>query len=142
MEGNLPERKNEELVSITYHQVIQLSRAVAEYSSRRWQRVWLALNPLAMSSKFDDPAQSIYEAPAEVNAEAIQSLHARSENNERTVLHLKGTNAVLQASLTDLQNKLDERDRETDDENFRILEEGLSVSLAPVLKLLNMIHKY
>lgn len=128
--GLYQNERMEELVSITYHQVIQFSRSVAEYFSRRWQRIWLALNPLAMSSKFDDPAQSIYEASAEVNAEANQSLHARSENIERTVLDLKGTNAVLQASLADLQTKLDERDRQADDENFRILEEGLSVSLA------------
>lgn len=136
--------KMEQLVSETYHLVIELSRAAAEYFCRRWTRVWLALNPLAMSSKFDDLAQSIYETLAEVNAEANQGLHARSEIIERTVLnlerdtlYLKGNNADLQTQVAALQSKLDERDKQVDDEKFRTLEEDLIVSFFPATNTTN-----
>lgn len=136
--------KMEQLVSDTYHLVIELSRAAAEYFCRRWMRVWLAVNPLAMSSKFDDLAQSIYETLAEVNAEANQGLHARSEMIERTVLnlerdtlYLKRNNADLQTQVAALQSKLDERDKQADDEKFRILEEDLIVSFSLAISTTN-----
>lgn len=135
----------DELVSITYHLGIQFSRSVADYFCHRWKRVWLAVNPLAMGSKFNDVAQSIYEALAEVNAEANQSLHTRSQNIERLLLDSETSNADLRAELAGVRTelaavqselatsriKLHEKDRQADDENFRILEGGLSVRLVP-----------
>lgn len=131
------------LVSETYHLVIQFSRAAANYFCRRWTRVWLALNPLAMSGKIDDLAQSIYETLAEVNAEANQSLHARSQEIYRTVRNFKldprnipRTNEYLWIQVTVLQTEIDKRDKRDDDERFRTLEEGLSVSPPPHRKLI------
>lgn len=139
------DNRMDELVSATYHLGIKFSRSVAEYFCHRWKRVWLAVNPLAMGSKFNDVAQSIYEALAEVNAEANQSLHSRSQNIERLLLDSETNNADLRAELAGVRTELaavqselatsrmqlHEKDRQADDENFRILEGALSVSFLP-----------
>lgn len=110
-------KRMEELVSEIYHLVIKFSRSAAEYFCRRWKRVWLAVNPLAMSNQFDDIAQTIYETLAEVNAEANQCLHARSQNMERIVDDLKG--------------QLEKQDEAAKEKEIRKIEMSLSVSLFP-----------
>lgn len=130
----------QDLVSKTYHLVIQFSRAAADYFSRFWKRTWLALYPMA-TGEFDNVAQSIYMTLAEVNAEASQGLHARSQNIENVVLDLRreakkadedrlilmAQNDGLRAALDVQKREHEKRDRQADDERFQTLEEALSV---------------
>lgn len=132
----------QELVSKTYHLVIQFSRAAADYFTHFWKRAWLAIYPMAMGG-FDNVAQSIYRTLAEVNAEANQGLHARSHNIEKIVLELrteaekadedrlilKTQNDELRLALDTQKREDEKRDRQADEERFQILEEILSVGI-------------
>lgn len=122
-----------QLVSITYHLIITFSRAASEYFRLRWKRIWFAVNPVA--AKFDEAAQSIYEALAEVNAEANQGLHERSQKIEERLMETKKSLQTLQEKHDRLQATLDaqkredmRRDREVAEEKYKDLEMLISVS--------------